>query len=301
VDLHTEFRVLSTCTGYGGIELGLRLAGLNVSTVCYIERESFAVANLVEKIEKGVMDDAPIWSDLTTFDGNPWRGKVDCITGGIPCQPFSIAGKRKGPKDERWLWPAMLRVIRDSEPRFVFVENVRGFISAGLPTVLYDLAEIGYDAEWDVFSASSVGAPHQRERVFILAYSIQQSRSSKHGKQCKKQTKEFIGMCKDLANSNNMRELQQEGGKSNKRGRPRDSSKEMANSNRTGRKEQCRSKSKQQEFETTEFSGWWEVEPPLGRVVDGFATRADELMLLGNGVVPECARVAWEVLSERIK
>src|SRR3990167_2384765 len=98
-------------------------------TVCYIEREVFCVAVLVEKMRNKQLDDAPVWSDLTTFDGKPWRGVVDCIIAGFPCPPVSVAGKQLGASDERWLWPELKRIIGEVRPSFVFLENVPGLLS----------------------------------------------------------------------------------------------------------------------------------------------------------------------------
>lgn len=169
--LHT----IALCAGVGmldeGVRAGCEFLGIEQRTVCYVEREAFAAATLVKHMEAGVLDAAPIWSDLITFDGAAWRGKVDCITAGFPCQPHSVAGKRKGTDDERWLWQDIARIIRDVSPRFVFLENVRGLLSSGgFTPVITALVTLGFDVEWGVLAASQVGATHQRERVFILAY-----------------------------------------------------------------------------------------------------------------------------------
>lgn len=139
-------------------------------TVCYIEREPACVEVLIARMRDGSIDEAPVWNDLTTFDGRPWRGCVDCIIGGIPCQPYSVAGLGLGEADERDLWPAFLRVVREVGPRFALVENVPGLLARGLGRVVGELAESGYDAEWDCISASAVGAPHWRDRVWLVAY-----------------------------------------------------------------------------------------------------------------------------------
>ena len=161
-------RNLALCAGVGGLELGLRVA-TGAATVCYVEREAYSAAVLVARMADGVLDEAPIWSDIGTFDGRPWRGVVDSITAGFPCQPVSTAGKRLGTDDPRWLWPHVARIIHDVGPRWVFLENVPGLIHAGLGNVLGSLAGLGFDAEWGVFSAAGSGAPHLRRRVFILA------------------------------------------------------------------------------------------------------------------------------------
>jgi DNA (cytosine-5)-methyltransferase 1 len=117
------------------------------------------------------LDQAPIWDDLTTFDGAAWRGKVDCITAGFPCQPFSAAGSRLGVEDDRWIWPAIKRIIFDVGPSFVFLENVPQLVRGGLAFVLSDLAQLGFNAEWGLYSAAEVGASHKRDRFWLLAHS----------------------------------------------------------------------------------------------------------------------------------
>lgn len=161
--------VIAFCAGYGGIERGLKLAGVNHRVVAYVEIEAFAIANLVAKMEAGALDPAPIWSDLKTFPAHLFRDRVDLITGGYPCQPFSAAGKRKGADDPRHLWPHIRRHVQTIRPFRCFFENVEGHISLGLQEVIADLEADSYKATWGIFSASEVGAPHRRKRVFILA------------------------------------------------------------------------------------------------------------------------------------
>lgn len=161
--------VLGICAGIGGLELGVKLALPQARGVCYIEREAYAQATLVARMEAEALDQAPIWSDLRTFDGRAWRGKVDLVCGGIPCQPFSVAGKRSGIADGRWLWPDFVRVVDETGAWCLFLENVPGLRTKGLPVILEDLAESGWSAEWGLFSAQEVGAPHRRQRLFLLA------------------------------------------------------------------------------------------------------------------------------------
>ena len=160
---------LGLCAGYGGIELGLKRAIPGLRTVALCEIEAFAIANLVSKMEAGLMDPAPIWPDLKTFPWAAFRDRVDILTGGYPCQPFSAAGQRRGKDDPRHLWPYIADGIRLLRPRCCFFENVEGHISLGLSDVIEDLAGMGYRTTWGIFSASECGAPHQRKRVFILA------------------------------------------------------------------------------------------------------------------------------------
>jgi DNA (cytosine-5)-methyltransferase 1 len=168
---HTEAVThLGLCAGYGGIELGLQRVIPDLRTVALCEIEAFAIANLVAKMEAGLMDPAPIWPDLRTFPWRAFRDRVDILTGGYPCQPFSAAGKRAGKDDPRHLWPWIADGIRLLRPRLCFFENVEGHISLGLSDVIEDLGRLGYRATWGIFSAAEVGAPHQRKRVFILAH-----------------------------------------------------------------------------------------------------------------------------------
>lgn len=170
VATHTQLNCIHLCSGYGGFELGFKLAGIDARTVAHVERDTYAAATLVARMGEKALDQAPIWDDLTTFDGPAWRGKVDCITAGFPCQPFSQAGKKLGVEDDRWIWPAIKRIISDVGPSFVFLENVPQLVRGGLPFVLSDLAQLGFNAEWGLYSAAEVGAPHQRERFWLLAH-----------------------------------------------------------------------------------------------------------------------------------
>ncbi|PSJ60772.1 hypothetical protein C7I85_12070 [Mesorhizobium soli] len=170
-----HLNILSICTGGGGLDLGVELAIPCARTVCMVEREAYAVAQLVSAMEEGLMAPAPIWSDATSFDGRRWRGCVDGLIGGIPCQPHSLAGKREGSDDERDLWSTARRIIVQSGAWFVLIENVTGMLSAkpgldpGALRVWRDLQRLGFDVEGGLFTAAEVGASHERERVFILA------------------------------------------------------------------------------------------------------------------------------------
>ena len=170
VDSPSPVTHVSLCAGYGGIDLGLHRAVRNLRTIAVSEIEAFACANLVAKMEAGLLDPAPIWTDLKTFPWAEFRDRVDILSGGYPCQPFSAAGKRLGAEDPRHLWPFISAGIAAMRPSACFFENVDGHISMGLPDVLQDLAGLGYRTTWCVASASECGAPHQRKRVFILAY-----------------------------------------------------------------------------------------------------------------------------------
>ncbi|WP_093359436.1 DNA cytosine methyltransferase [Tropicimonas isoalkanivorans] len=160
---------LSLCSGAGGIDLGLTIALPGYRTVGHVERETFAAATLVARMEDASLDHAPIWDDVASFDGRPWRGAVDIVTAGYPCQPFSVAGKRRGAEDPRHLWPHVARIIGECEPPFVFLENVAHHLRLGFPEVASGLVGMGYRFAAGLFTAAEVGAPHKRERLFILA------------------------------------------------------------------------------------------------------------------------------------
>jgi DNA (cytosine-5)-methyltransferase 1 len=162
---------LALCAGVGGLELGLDLVfGDAYRTVAFVEIEAAAAATLVARMEEGVLCPAPVWDDLDTFDGRPWRRVVDFISAGFPCQPWSVAGTRTGLADARWLWPPIARILREVRPLGLLLENVPGLVRGGLGYVLRDLFALGFDARWDCFSASDVGASHGRERIFLVAY-----------------------------------------------------------------------------------------------------------------------------------
>ena len=152
------------------MELGLHLAiGDTYRTVGYVEREAYAAATLVARMEDTALDRAPIWDDLATFDGRAMRGSVDLVSAGLPCQPYSVAGTQKGHADERALWPEFVRIVRECEPGLVYIENVPAFRKHFEP-VWRELRGMGF--EWApplLSTASESGAPHIRERFFALA------------------------------------------------------------------------------------------------------------------------------------
>jgi len=160
---------IGLCSGYGGIDLGIKRVCAGVRTVAYSEIEAYACAILVARMEAGQLDAAPIWTDVKTFPWGWFRGKVGLLTGGYPCQPFSAAGRRRGKEDHRHLWPWIADGIRVMRPARVFFENVEGHISLGLREVIADLEGLGYRATWGILSAAEVGAGHGRKRVFIMA------------------------------------------------------------------------------------------------------------------------------------
>jgi site-specific DNA-cytosine methylase len=151
------------------LDEGIRLAAGQARSVCMVEREAYLAALLVKRMQEGSLAEAPIWSDVTTFDGRPWCGVVDLITGGYPCQPFSQIGKRGGKTDPRHIWPDIARIINEVKPRACFFENVPNHLSLGFEQVNDELESMGFDVAAGLFSAEEVGASQPRERLFILA------------------------------------------------------------------------------------------------------------------------------------
>ena len=323
--------IISFCTGYGGIELGLRLAGANVRTVAYVEIEAFAVANLVAKIEQGKMDAAPVWTNLKTFDGRPFRDKVHGIIGGYPCQPFSNAGQRKGTDDPRHLFPYICEHIRTIRPLWCFFENVGGHLNLGFDEVYKSLRDMGYKVEAGLFTAAEVGAPHKRERLFILGYSegyLRRTSGDDRREPLDRTSAESV------ANPNMQPDGQNTGGDAETdrvQGIDRQevcgggiarAGEQLADSVCKGLQgNKCRGRVDQERRQEQDGSVaecrslWparpgqpqydWEeprtVKPGMGRTVDGTASRVDELRLLGNGVVPQTAAVAWKTLTKEIE
>ena len=160
-------RELALFAGAGGGILGGHLLGWR--TVCAVEYNRYAASVLAARQNDGTLRPFPIWNDVQTFDGKPWRGRVDVVSGGFPCQDISAAGKGKGIEGERsGLWKEFARIIYEVGPRHVFVENSPILTVRGIHVVLGDLAAMGYDAAWGVLGANSVGAPHKRERIWIV-------------------------------------------------------------------------------------------------------------------------------------
>jgi len=179
---HDPITVIEFCAGYGGLGLGIKgVLGERMRLIGLCELEGFAQANLISKMEAGLMEQVPIWSNLLTFPYRKFRGLVDIAAAGIPCQPHSLAGKRSGGGDQRFLFDDWLCGLEQMQPRAIFIENVEGFLSSKMPDgtlcvewTIKRLEAMGYQTATGIFSAREVGAPHQRKRVFILAHRIDQ-------------------------------------------------------------------------------------------------------------------------------
>ena len=324
MDTTKAINTISFFTGYGGIERGLKLAGERVNHIASCEIEAYAEANLIHKMETGALPPHPIWTDAKTFPGTDFFGKVDLFTGGFPCQPFSAAGSRNADEDPRHLWPSCLRAIESFRPTRVFLENVEGLISAklggdnwadpkGTPVLLHVLRELerrGYKATWGIFSAEEIGAPHRRKRVFMLAQ-LANSESWEGGRNAMEREKPRppVVECKSVAKLANSETMQCNGRSDNKRelnrkikiSKSRDHCgsgrvQKLANSEHTPYKSIWPTRPGERQGPTEQPR----VKPKLGRAANGNSYRVDRLRLLGNGVVPQTAALAWIELNKKI-
>lgn len=288
---------LALFAGVGGLELGIKQLFPKSRIVCFVEREVYASAVLVSKMEKGEIHEAPIWDDITTFDGSIFSGKVDFITAGFPCQPWSNAGKLQKTQDDRWLWNDIERVICEVRPRFLFLENVAGFLNGGIDPVLRSLASIGFDAEWGCLKVSEVGGNHHRNRIFIFGYLPNSNGFTNHNRRNnsiiqKSIFERSLNIRRSYGNEWKLQSIKQKGIFTN-----------VVNSNgkrlERQRKKPIRIK---QKLRYAIDSSWWETESSVCRVVDGLANRVDRLRACGNGVVPyQAYRAFAELISRAIE
>jgi len=263
---------LALLAGAGGGILGGKLLGWR--TVCAVEWEPYAACVLASRQNDGILPTFPIWDDVQTFDGKPWRGIVDVISGGFPCQDISAAGKGAGISGERsGMWSHMARIIGEVRPKYVFVENSPMLTTRGIDRVLGDLAEMGFDARWGIVSAADIGAPHLRKRIWIVAYAKSTRLEGFRAITGEKKVTKFW-FFSDSAATENQRDVRRIGSLG---------SIKSSNDNGGGKKDGC--------------GEWWNSEPDVGRVADGVAARVDRLKAIGNGQVPSVAATAWRILK----
>jgi DNA (cytosine-5)-methyltransferase 1 len=280
---------LALFAGAGGGILGGKLLGWR--TVCAVEWEAYPASVLCARQNDKILPTFPIWDDVQTFDGKPWQGIVDVVSGGFPCQDISAAGTGGGIAGSRSsMWKHMARIIGEVQPRYCFVENSPMLTSRGLGTVLGDLAELGFNAEWGVLSAADVGANHLRERIWIVGKNMAYSQSKNVGFSSKRTSgqKKY----KSRRGSSRKDEMANAISKGLQRGLHRwQDSQWESKLGHSGCSSSTHGQSKQ---------GWWSSEPNVGRVANGVANRVDRLKAIGNGQVPLCAATAWRLLKERL-
>lgn len=286
--------------GGGGI-LASRLLGWH--TRCAVEINPYARRILLARQRDGMLERFPIWDDIRTFDGKQWRGSIDVVSGGFPCQDISAAGKGEGITGAKSsLWFEMARVIREVEPKYVFVENSPMLVSRGLDVVLGSLASLGFNARWGVLGAHHAGAPHKRDRLWIVATHpyrevLRQQSKCELGSESTSVTR-HNGEQESMADANSARQPQSEGSIEEFRGWPGDVRQDVAYTDCAQCQGDLRTIGIRETHTDTNGAGWWQTEPDVGRVADGVAARVDRLTALGNGQVSILARIAWEVLSK---
>ena len=291
---------LDLFSGIGGFALAARWAGLQ--TIQFVELDPYC-----QRVLKKNFPDVPIHDDVKTLDGTQFKD-IFLITGGFPCQDISIAGKGAGIDGERsGLWTELHRIIGEVRPHYALIENVPALTFRGGARVIGDLAEIGYDCEWQIVGADDMGAPHRRKRIWIVAYS-KGLRLQRRSEPCggngysesnrradKPSGTSRFSKCTDMADSNSTRWEKREGQTTSPVFRTQQHrGEDVADSNSTGCREQWRAISNAQEQSAVECRGRWKPEPSVGRVAHGIPKRVDRLRGLGNAIVPQ---VAFEIIK----
>ena len=307
---------LSLFTGIGGGLLGTKLLGWRCIGV--VDNDEYCCKVLEQRIKDGCFEPFDIFCmDIREFNrrvAEIYQGKVDVLSAGFPCQPFSVAGKRRGDEDERNMWPATIECIRLVRPRYLLLENVPGLLTHEYVRRIYgDLAESGYCVKWRCLSAAEVGANHKRNRWWIVADNdssllprtideIQARRNAPNAR------------CADMAESES--ERCRETGIDSERSSERTSrSGEMADTEQSGLPESTQGQLGGISEEERIFSGstanrrdteteqgnWWSVEPDVGRLADGIPNRVQRLKAIGNAQVPAVVKTVWRLMTDTAK
>jgi DNA (cytosine-5)-methyltransferase 1 len=313
----------SLFSGIGGIDLGLERAGMRVAWQC--EWDPWC-----QGILRRHWPDTHCYGDIRTIGADAPR--VDVLAGGFPCQPVSLAGKGLAQADERWLWPEFARLVRVLRPRYVIAENVPGLLARGLDIVLADLAALGFDAEWTVFGARDVGAPHKRERVWIVAWDSASNADrelvrDEPGRSESGRADQAIagshGAAQYVADADGIRQQGWTGRESGRRPEPANSRRDVADAYGDGRARLAQRDSSPSidarpadepqrdhahgrdpdgraglDGAAAERAWAWPAEPYVGRVAHGVPARVDRLRALGNAVVPACAEHIGRLVME---
>ena len=281
---------IDLCSGIGGFALGFEWAGLSRPVLfCDIEPWS-------RKVLAKHWPNVPIAEDVKELASDPDRNVPDCdiLTAGYPCQPFSLAGERRGTEDDRHIWPYIFTIIQRKRPSWCVFENVYGHVSMGLDEVLSDLEAEGYATRTFIVPACGVDAPHRRDRLWIIAHtdSNGQPDSTKH----EQRLAENVGHTEDNGRNRWATQTGREGqthqsdqpglGVWGKLSRP---SENVADTDSARREEQWWGEPAQSQYEAAKCGDWWLSEPPVGRLANGIPNRVDQLKGLGNAIVPQIA------------
>jgi DNA (cytosine-5)-methyltransferase 1 len=319
---------LDLFSGIGGFSLGLESAGL-VETVAFCDFDQYC-----QKVLKKNFPGVPVYGDVKELNHDKLKAdgidQIDIITGGYPCQPFSVAGRKKGEEDPRHVWPEMFRLIQELRPTWVIGENVGGHIKLGLDSVLENLESEGYSARTFSISASSIGANHKRERVWIVAHSNEMQRQFLCGQKSEQRQETFEGTSErsgtPISMANSERLGRTEGTEKSKELEREESSDQLDHCGKGCTKcQSCQTmansegsegnvndsnggngKAPQEELfgehgSASGVSAWWSVEPSVGRVAHGVPDRVDRLKCLGNSVVPQIPYVIGLSLKKIIE
>ncbi len=286
-----ELTHLSLFSGIGGLDLAAEWAGFKTVGQC-------EWADYPTKVLEKHWPDVPRWRDIRTLTGKDFYERtglrtVDVISGGFPCQPFSVAGKQRGKEDDRYLWPEMLRVIRELKPNYVIGENVPGILRIAGRTVCEDLEREGYAVTIFNYEAAAVGAKHRRDRVFFTAHA---EHDGQHGSQIAESIDErgdtgqgrtdpageFAGCGRGSGRDDNVADPDPQ----------RIQGSEITRSTGGIRKD-----TKQYSRGCRDGNRWWSIEPDVGRVANGVPSRVDRLKCLGNAVVPQQAYPIFKAIA----
>lgn len=272
--------VLDLFSGIGGFSLGLERAGMKTVAFCEVDKKC-------QEVLRKHWKDVPIFDDVTTLKGTDIDGTIDVICGGFPCQDISLAGKGAGLEGARsGLWWEFHRLIKEIKPKYAIIENVSALRSRGLDQVLRSLAEIGYDAEWHCITAASIGAPHRRDRIWIVAYP--------------RNSTGWDGITRSLGRDGE-RELEERVRTSETASitGSSETSETISNSNSEGLEGQWKVSSRiSKELKDPSYSCWWATEPDVGRVANGIPNRMDRLKQLGNAVVPQIPELIGRAICQ---
>ncbi len=294
-------RHLDLFSGIGGFALAASWAGY--TTIQFVEIDPFC-QRVLARHWPGV----PIHDDITTFDATGLNGTVDLLTGGFPCQPFSVAGQRRGNDDDRALWPAMRRVIDEARPRWVVAENVPGFIGMALDDLFVDLEALGYETGALVVPAAGVGAPHRRDRLWIIGHLAHAAAPRPPQGRCETggalwheargpEPERLGGGERDWDVPDPASGGLRRGSASGEAGQPAQPRQDVSDADRQRpqrRDERIGSAGEWLTWTGRESNpGIWSVEPDVGRVAHGVPGRVDRLKSLGNAIVPA---VAYEII-----
>jgi DNA (cytosine-5)-methyltransferase 1 len=280
-------KVLDLFSGIGGFSIGLEKAGFETVAFCEIER-------YCQEVLRRHWPDTPIYDDVRSLTGEQLRAdgivRPDVIVGGYPCQPFSVAGVRRGEEDDRHLWPEVYRLVKEIRPTWGIFENVAGHITMGLDEVLSDLEAEGYAARPFVIPACGVDAPHRRDRVWIVAH------ANSEGQSDVPQHEQWVARATTMGDTQRSRQSGDNGRKDvaytkSKQGSP----------NYNGQKQGAAGKSEQGQPRRSgggSHPTLWAAEPNVGRVANGVSNRSHRIKALGNAVVPQIPEQIGRIIKQ---